>query len=168
MKKLEVFIDYTCPFCLRGFEDLLELLPQFPEIAVIWRLCEAHPRPEPSTTHSDLAMQGYYLAKDLGVDPVTYHKRMFKAHFADKIDLNDKHALARAVSDLINPETFVQTIDDKKYKAIQEDGNSYAYEENNVWFIPSFIMNGRRLDSEGGVGVSIEELEKFLSDGSEA
>jgi len=32
MLKLEVFFDYACPYCLRGHEDLLELLPQYPQV----------------------------------------------------------------------------------------------------------------------------------------
>ncbi|MDR1669694.1 MAG: DsbA family protein, partial [Oscillospiraceae bacterium] len=46
LRKLEVFFDYACPYCRRGHEDLTALLPKHPDIEVVWRPCEAHPRPE--------------------------------------------------------------------------------------------------------------------------
>lgn len=32
---LELFFDYTCPFCLRAHEALLELLPEAPQTEII-------------------------------------------------------------------------------------------------------------------------------------
>jgi len=40
--KLEVFFDYACPYCQQGHESLLELLPQYPQVEIVWYPCEAH------------------------------------------------------------------------------------------------------------------------------
>lgn len=44
---LEVFFDYTCPFCYLGLSEVRTALKKHPDIEVAWRPCEAHPRPEP-------------------------------------------------------------------------------------------------------------------------
>ena len=61
---LEVFFDYACPYCQLGHQNLLALLPRHPGLEILWRPCEAHPRPEPARIHSDLAIQGMYLVQE--------------------------------------------------------------------------------------------------------
>ena len=65
MRALEVYFDYACPYCYKGHEYLVELLPLHPDIEVVWRPCEAHPRPERYGMHSDLCIQGLFYAYDI-------------------------------------------------------------------------------------------------------
>lgn len=38
----------------------------------------------------------------------------------------------------------------------------YAYEQSGVWAIPSYRMDGKKLDAREGVGVPKEQLKAFL------
>jgi len=62
--KIELFFDYICPYCYKGHANLLDLMPKFPELEMIWRPCEAHPKPEIFAVHSDLAIQGMFFIQE--------------------------------------------------------------------------------------------------------
>ncbi len=51
--KLEVFFDYTCPFCYLGLHELNQLLPDYPELRPVWRPCELNPPPAPKSSRWD-------------------------------------------------------------------------------------------------------------------
>jgi predicted DsbA family dithiol-disulfide isomerase len=163
MMKLEMFFDYTCPFCLKGYQYLCELLPDFPEIEMVWRPCEAHPRPEIHGHHSDLCIQGMFFAAEQGIPLWPYHERMYDLCLHSHINIENIDELAANVGDLLNAETFKKSLEDAVYQNIQLVSNDYAYEQNNVWFLPAFRMNGLRLDAEGGIGVLKEQLRKFIA-----
>jgi hypothetical protein len=40
--------------------------------------------------------------------------------------------------------------------------NDYAYEQNDVWVVPAFRMDGRKLDAVGGVGITKAQLDAFM------
>ncbi len=162
MRHLEFFFDYECPYCKRGYEDLLLLLKEHEDIKVTWRPCESHPRPEDHPPHTDLALQGLFFAMDHGIDLPAYHERLFAALHVDRIDVEDAAVLADYVRDLVDRDSFHTALVDGTYKQVQEDGNDYAYEENDVWFLPAFRMDGKKLDAQGGIGVSKEEIADFL------
>jgi len=162
MHKLEVFFDYACPFCLRGHEYLKELHPRYPEIEIVWRPCEAHPRPERYGPHSDLCMQGMFFALDHGVDIWEYHERMFRAALKDRADIERVDVLADIVADLIDVDEFRRSLESGEYAENQREGNDYAYGRCGVWAVPSYRMAGRKLDSIEGVGVTKDQLERFM------
>lgn len=165
MKILHFFFDYECPHCYRTYIDVLDVIDQYPELEINWSLCEAHPRPEDHPPHTDLAIQGYFFAKDLGIQPQIYHTRLFEAVHKDKIDVEDPATLADYVKDLIDPERFQEVLEQKIYKTPQEAANVTAYEENGVWYVPAFRMdNMRKLDAQGGIGVSKEDLVEYLDE----
>ncbi len=45
--KLEVFFDYTCPYCYLALRELNQILPDYPELSVKWCPCEINPPSEP-------------------------------------------------------------------------------------------------------------------------
>lgn len=161
MRKLEVFFDYTCPYCLMGHKKLAELLPQHPDIEVVWRPCEAHPRPEQGK-HSDLCIKGMFFALERGVDCWDYHKRMYDAIFVERVDIENPAALARSVRKLIDPDVFLGALNSGEYEKPLKDANEYAYEKSGVWVVPAYRMEGRSLDSVEGVGVTKQQLMDFL------
>jgi predicted DsbA family dithiol-disulfide isomerase len=162
MNKLEVFFDYACPFCLRGHEYLAELHPFYPQIEIVWCPCEAHPRPERYSLHSDLCIQGLFFALDHGVDILAYHDRMFNAALKDHIDIEDINILADSVKGLLDIDDFRKSLKNGEYAKVQQDANHYAYEESGVWAVPSYRMNGRKLDSGENIGVTKEQLAIFM------
>jgi predicted DsbA family dithiol-disulfide isomerase len=163
MPQLEVFFDYNCPHCLRGHHNLLELLPSFPDIEVVWRPCEAHPRPENHGVHSDLCMQGMFFAADADADILAYHARMFDLAHKVRANLEDIDVLAENVGDIVDAKAFAEALRSGKYREVQEGHNDYAYEQSGVWVLPAYRLDGRKLDSVEGVGVSREQLESFLA-----
>ena len=45
--KLEVFFDYTCPYCYLALHELNQILPDYPGLLVEWCPCELNPPSEP-------------------------------------------------------------------------------------------------------------------------
>ena len=162
MTDLEVFCDYVCPFCYKGYGFLKELSPQHADINVIWRLCEVHPRPERAGMHSDLCIQGLHFAMEQDVDVWEYHNRMFRAALIDRSNIEDPNVLTGYVTDLLDPDAFLATLRSGKYEKAVSDANDYAYDWSGVWFLPAYRMGGKKLDAVGGVGVTKEQLAQFL------
>ena len=159
---LEVFFDYVCPHCKQGHVYLEDVIKEFPGTEIAWKPCEAHPRPEPGP-HSDIIIQGMFYALDSGVNMWRFHERMYNACQEDKIDIEDVDAIAEYSRDLLDPEDFRRVVGSKKYEKIQQDYNDYAYKKQGVWAIPSYRMDGGKLDSIEGVGVSVNQLRTFLN-----
>jgi len=165
MPNLEVFFDYSCPYCLTGHTYLKELLPTHPDIEVIWRPCEAHPRPETYGLHSDLCIQGLFYFLDQGVDVWEYHERMYGATLKDRFNIEDPDVIAGRIHGLLDHDAFLKTIYSGKYEKAVAEANDYAYERSGVWAVPSYRMDGRKLDSIENVGVTKRQLADFLSGG---
>lgn len=163
MRKLEVFFDYECPYCKIGYEYLMEILPKHSDTSVVWRPCESHPRPENHPPHSDLVLQALLFALDKGVkDEHEFHRRMFKAVATERQNVENIDTVIGIVGDLADAEALRKALTDGEYAEEQSKLNSYAYEENGVWFVPSFRMDGKKLDAAGGIGVTKQQLEDFL------
>ena len=160
MNKLEVFFDYACPYCMRAHELLAALPLDFSDIA--WCPCEAHPRPERYGIHSDLAIRGMFYARDHGADLMDYHRRMYHAIHADRVNVEDIDALAACVKGLLDVNDFRNAIESGAYLRELSEANSYAYDKNGVWVVPAYRLNGKKLDAAENVGVSKKQLEKFL------
>lgn len=162
MRILEVFFDYACPFCLRGHTMLLELLPSFPDIEVRWCPCEAHPRPESYGKHSDLCIQGMFFAQAQGADLDEYHARMYRAAIKDRVDIEDIGVLAGCVSDILDAKAFAAALRAGTYAEALRRSNAHAYQEEGVWAVPSYRMEGKKLDAVENIGVHKKQLEAFL------
>ena len=79
--KLEIFFDYICPYCYRGQDNLDAMLKKYPRLEILWRPCEAHPRPEPARVHSDVAIEGMYFLQEAGGDVDRYNHLVYEAHY---------------------------------------------------------------------------------------
>lgn len=163
MRRLELFFDYACPYCLRAHELLLELLPQHPDIEVDWRPCESHPRPDRYGPHSDLCIRGMYFAREHGVDLWKYHRLMYHTALYTRADIEDPAVVARAAAPLLDAEALEQALRGGQYERQLRDGNDYAFGRSGVWVVPSYRMDGRRLDAREDVGVTRGQLAAFLA-----
>ena len=165
MRRVDMYFDYECPYCKKGFEDLLDILEELGDkndLHMVWRPCEAHPRPENHPPHTDLAIQGYFLALSEKIDIMAYHKRMFDAVHTDRIDVEDPETLAEYLDPVLPKEKLLPVLEEGVYRQAQERNNRLAYEENEVWYLPAFRLDGKKLDAEGGKGVTREDLKAFL------
>jgi len=151
---------------LRGHEYLLGLIPEFPEIKIVWRPCEAHPRPESHGPHSDLMIMGMFCAVEAGADILAYHKLMYDAVHKDKINIERAAALSEYAAPLLDAVKFKEALENRVYAAELDAANDHAYEKSGVWYIPAFRMNGKKLDSVGGSGVTAADLAAFMRDAS--
>ncbi|MCD8294487.1 MAG: DsbA family protein, partial [Clostridia bacterium] len=83
-RQIEAFFDYACPYCDDGIRQFLDILSDYPDVEVVWRPCEAHPWPERTTMHSNLAIQAMYCLRDMGGDLVKFHIKVFDAWFGQR------------------------------------------------------------------------------------
>ena len=164
MRKMEVFYDYACPYCQKGHEYLIELLQRHPDIEVDWHPCESHPRPERFGLHSDLCIQGFFFAQQIGADVLDYHNRMYDAALKKRVNIESHDELARIVQGLLEPSDFLKALKSGKYEKKVAEANDYAYEHSGVWAVPAYRMNGRKLDSIEDVGITKEQLADFMSE----
>ena len=168
MAKIQVFYDYQCPFCKKGYENLIELLPDYKAVEIEWRPIESHPRPENYSPHTDLCIQGFYIAQELGADISAFHALMFEAVCKEKRNVEEPEVLADIIQGIIDREKFLNLLKSQKFASRVNENNDLAYEKEGIWYVPSFRVispEGRRdlkLDAKGGVGVSIEEMKNFL------
>lgn len=163
MPKLEVFFDYACPYCLRGHEYLEKLIPQFPQIEIEWRPCEAHPRPDRYGPHSDLCAQGMYFALEHCVDLLEYHALMYGAALKKRIDIENIDTLSEYAGSLLDSEDFRAALISKQYESKLLENNRLAWNTHSFSAVPSYIMNGQTLVSIEDIGVSKDRLMKFMS-----
>ena len=163
MSKLEFFYDYACPYCKKGHEYLLDVLPSDGSLEVEWHPCEAHPRPEEGWGfHSDLIARGMYIAAGQGADIVEYHRRAYRAAVSDKENIESPEVLAGLMAGMLDTDEFVSALENGAHIETLEENNRLAWVDYNLPAVPSFRMGGQLLKAKGGVGVTKEELEQFI------
>jgi predicted DsbA family dithiol-disulfide isomerase len=162
MPKLEVFFDYACPHCLRGHGYLAELLPEFPDLEIEWRPCEAHPRPEHYGRHSDLCACGMYAAREQGSDLTEYHKRIYHTAQTSRADIEDINVIAEAADGLLDRDELRDALSGGKYEDKLLENNRLVWDEYDCPAVPSYRADGDMLKSQLGVGVSKEQLAAFI------
>jgi len=147
-------------------EYLSELLPKYPEVEIIWKPVEAHPRNEEPDhrPYVDLIVQGCLYIQETGGDEYTFTQRVFSAHFEEDLDVEDISVLVKCAidSEVADITAFEAALTDAKYEKAMLDANDYAYEQKGVWAVPTFVCGDIRLDSVGGVGITKRQLDKFL------
>lgn len=167
MPKIEMFFDHTCPFCYRGHKLLMGLLPKYPDAEIVWRPVEAHPKAEEPwhRPYADLAVQGALYMHGAGLDERAFHERMYKAVFDERLNAEDPAVLTRCAGDTgADMGAFAGALNGARYADAQRAANDYAYNEKDVWAVPTFVCGEKRLDAAEGVGVTREGLDAFLAD----
>jgi predicted DsbA family dithiol-disulfide isomerase len=162
MRKMQVFFDYECPYCKKGYEILMDQLGNYPDIEVEWRPVECHPLPEDHPPHTYLACQSYYIAEELGADMAAFHAAMYQAIAIERQNVEKPEVLCDILKDIVDTGKFRAILDSGKYAGQVDENNDLAYEKSGVWFVPAFRMDGKKLDAKGSVGISPGELQEFL------
>ena len=162
MAKLQFFFDYECPYCKIGYEYFIKQIGDYPDIEVEWIPVEAHPRPESSHPHTDLACQGYYAALELGADMNAFHAALYQAVAIEKQNVEKPEVLCCILKDIVDTGKFRAILDSGKYAKQVEKNNDLAYKKSGVWYVPAFRMNGKKLDAKGGAGITPKDLQRFL------
>ncbi len=163
MKNLNVYFDYICPYCYRGLMDLMDLLPEFPEISVNWIPCEAHPRPEYMRMYSDIAGQTMLSVQAQGGDVMEFHRQVFQAHFTEHLRIDDPIVLSRLTGKCnVNRATILMDLTDRKYAKDILANNELVWEEKAFFAVPDYEAEGACLKSIEDVMISKEALREFL------
>nr|WP_269775808.1 DsbA family protein [Treponema primitia] len=162
MAKMQVFYDYECPYCKKGYEYLVSYIGDYPELEIEWRPVESHPRPEDHPPHTDLSCQSYYIAKELNADMPKFHAAMFQAVAVERRNVEKPDVLVDIVKGLVDGAKFKAILESGKYAKQIDENNDLAYEKSGVWFVPAFRMNGHKLDAAAQVGVAKEQVKAFL------
>ncbi|MCL2126972.1 MAG: DsbA family protein [Treponema sp.] len=161
-KTMQIFYDYECPYCRKGYGYLAEQIKGHPEIEIEWRPIESHPLPENHPPHTYLACQAYYIAVELGADMPAFHAAMFQAAAIERQNVDDPKVICKILEGIVDTEKFLKILDSGKYAKQVDENNDLAYEKSGVWFVPAFRMDGKKLDAKGGAGISPGELTEFL------
>ena len=168
MADFELFFDHTCPYCYRAHGYLNELLPKFPNAKIAWRPVEAHPKiEEPGhKPYEDLAVMGAFYVREHNPElERAYHERIYKARFEDQLVVDDVEVLAKCAAELgVDGGAFAEALKSGVYTKALQAANDHAYEEQNVWAVPTYVCGEKRLDSVPGVGVTKAQLEALLKE----
>ena len=162
----ELFFDYSCPYCRKGLAMLMDMLPDHPDIEIVWRPVEAHPRlEEPGhRPYVDIAVQGGLCVSAKKGNERIYAEELYAAWFDRREAIDDVRVLsACAVKAGVPADAFEAELSAGKFVEAQLAANAYAYTQQNVWAVPTLICGNVRLDAQEGMGVTRSGLERFLS-----
>jgi 2-hydroxychromene-2-carboxylate isomerase len=146
----------------------MDLLPGYEGVEIEWRPVESHPRPEDHPPHTDLCVQSYYIARELGADMKAFFAAMFQGVAAERQDVEKPEVLGSILKNVLDTSKFLSLLKSGKYAPKVDENNDLAYEKKGVWYVPAFRAletagaDLPALDAKGGVGVSREEVREFL------
>lgn len=142
MKKLEVFFDYNCPYCLKGHDSLAELVKASPISEIIWHPCEIAVFKNQSELENDLSLQGMFFAEENNIDIWQYHQRVYNMKFVEKLNTHDINTFANALKDLLDADALREALASGKYSARLKEANRYAFKETGVHVVPTYRADG--------------------------
>lgn len=162
MPKVHWFFDYHCPFCLRGHEMLLEQLPSYPQIEIVWRPCEAHPRPDSYGLHSDLCARAMLFAQDAGVDILEFHRVMYHAAQVERVNIEDVNVVAKSIGSLVDASAYLKAMQSGAYEEELRENNRLAWEVHGFAAVPSMCADKKKLGSVENIGLSTAGIKAYF------
>ena len=162
MAKFQFFYDYLCPHCKKGYEIMMDLISDYPDMEVQYMPIELNPRPM-----ANPYIQSFYIAEELGADMKAFHSTLFQKASIESQNVRSAKVLADILEKIVDREKLLSIIESGKYQPKVGENNDLAYEKDNIWFLPSFRVPGLspdspRLDAQGGIGITPQELKDFL------
>ena len=87
---------------------------------------------------------------------------MYRAALKDRLDIENLDVLANCVRGMLDADAFQKSLQKGEYVKELAEANRYAYDRSGVWAVPSYRMEGGRLDSIENIGVSKKQLADFM------
>ncbi|MDO4976539.1 MAG: DsbA family protein [Eubacteriales bacterium] len=163
-KKVKVYFDFLCPFCYKGVMNMIELMPEFPELMVDWVPCEAHPRPEKRSLYSDIAAEAFLYIKGHKGDMISFIKAVFRAYYVERKSIDDKEVLLECAKDAnVELDRFRASLTRRDYKQDVISNNETIWNIYDAEAVPSFYCRNKQLLSRENRMISKEELRDFLA-----
>ena len=138
MKKLEVFFDYNCPYCLKGHEQLLEILPDYPGLEIVWHPCEISVFKKEQGKATDLCQQALFFAIDKKIELWGIHKKIYDMIFTDKANTHDIDVLVKGLGDFLDGEALRQALTSGMYVNNVKESNKFAFDVTGVHVVPTY------------------------------
>ena len=146
MKKLEMFFDYNCPFCLKGYDQLVDFLADKPEVQVIWHPCQIDVYKNKFTNlKTDISLQGMYYAADSNIDIWQYHQRVYDLIFEKRAYTQNIDNFANYFDGLMDVEAFKNVLKSEKYENKLKESNLYAFKTTGVHVVPTYRADDGKL-----------------------
>ena len=142
MKRLEVFFDYNCPYCLKGHEQLLKFVGGRPGLEIVWCPCEISVYKGQVSGGDDVSLRGMFFALDSGVDLWAYHQRAYDFIFKDRAYTGDADGFAKAMEGVLDAEALRLALRDGKYVDRLKASNRFAFTETGVHVVPTYRADG--------------------------
>ncbi len=162
-KKVKVYFDFLCPFCYRGVMDLLDLMPEFPDLMVDWEPCEAHPRPETCNQYSDLASEAFLYIKGHHGDLIPFLKAVYQAHFEEGKRIDDRNLLVELAAETgIEAGRLRSSLVRRDYKQDVMINNNDIWEMYGAEAVPAYYCRNKKLVSRENHLISKEVLRNYL------
>ena len=161
--KLEIFYDYSCPYCYEGLNQLKGLIKNHPELELDFMPCEAHPRPEPAKIHSDMAAQLAFFLKDKRIDLREYNDLVYKAHFEEKARIDDVKLLGALASECgVSAEEATAVLKENKYADKLSACNELVWSKLKADAVPGYRYGEKTAFSTGGSLVDLSDVERLI------
>lgn len=143
-RKIEVYFDFTCPYCYEGLKEFEEILSKHKDVEPVWYPCEAHPRPEFAEVHSDLAAQGMIYLQEKGLDTRKYKDLVYEAHFEKKVRIDDIELLAAFAEEAgAVREEIADLLTENRYADKVVANNQRVWGDLAFDAVPSYILDGK-------------------------
>lgn len=181
MRRLDVFFDFTCPYCREGLRLLPQVLASNTDVTVRWYPCEAHPRPEQVVVHSDMALRMYYVLREQSEKTNTYEEDLsvrsaqtdecfyrfiwavFEAHFADGKRIDDVNVLAQLASDCgFDGKRAALRLREGAYAKQPDMNNQLVWGELAMEAVPSYRYEDHILSSQSGAVADNDAILRLL------
>ncbi len=163
-KQVKVFFDFLCPYCYESIMDLIDLIPDFPEITIDWEPCEAHPRPEECSQYSDLASEAFLYIKGHNGNCLPFLKSVYKAYYVDHKRIDDKELLLElAKGSEIDVNRLKASLTRRDYKQDVMDLNNDIWNIHGAEAVPAYYCRNKKLVSKENLLISKEELRTYLA-----
>lgn len=160
--RLEIFFDYTCPYCCKGLKELKELQKKYQDIIFDFYPCEAHPKPEIVKVYSDLAAAVAYLLKDRGIDLNNYNDLIYSAYFDKHEDIGDINIISEYAKQFNLNDNDIKLIYDK-YLDIVKETNNLVWNELKFDAVPSYRLGQKIKASKYLNLVGINDVEELIA-----
>jgi predicted DsbA family dithiol-disulfide isomerase len=159
--KLSYYYDFICPYCVGAYAFFPAVVAEFEggdKVEIEWLPTESHPRPEEHHPHSDLAIEGFHAAVELGACPYKANDLLYAAR---RRDLEKPEVIAEILAPIADSAKVLAILNAHKYTQLVLDVND-RFDADGGWAVPAFRINGDALDAVGGVGVTEEQLREFI------